>query len=154
MARHRFSVHVRASPAQVFALWTDLDRAREWIEGLTKVDDITGPVDRVGTRYVSWFGPMRSSTEVIEADRPRVFATRFGISGRTLLRGESRATFEPEGDGTRLTQEFVTEGLVAAIFGRIFAMGSYRGSFRGELDTFVRLAEAEARARTDPDRRL
>jgi hypothetical protein len=48
----------------------------------------------------------------------------------------------------------VTEGLVAAIFGRIFAMGSYRGSFRGELDTFVRLAEAEARARTDPDRRL
>jgi uncharacterized protein YndB with AHSA1/START domain len=150
MATHRLSVHVGAAPEDVFRLWTDLDRAKEWIEGLTKVTDISGPVDRVGTSYVSWFGPMRSTTEVIEVDRPRVFATRFGTSGRTLLRGENRTTFEPEGDGTRLTQEFRTEGLIAGIFGRIFALGSYRGSFRGELMTFVRLAEEEARSPAAP----
>ena len=31
------------------------------------------------------------------------------------------------------------------IIARIFATGSYRGSFRGELNDFVRLAEREAR---------
>lgn len=34
-------------------------------------------------------------------------------------------------------------GLVAAIFGRIFAGGSYRGSFQGELNAFAELAARE-----------
>ena len=32
-----FIVHVRAPREQVFDLWTDLDRAHEWIEGLTRI---------------------------------------------------------------------------------------------------------------------
>jgi type II secretory pathway component PulF len=54
------------------------------------------------------------------------------------------ATFEPSGEGTNLTQRFRTEGLIPAIAARIFATGSYRGSLRGELATFARLAEREA----------
>ena len=50
-------------------------------------------------------------------------------------------TFDPEGDGTRLTQVFRTRGLVSAIFARIFASGSYSGSFQGELEAFRDLVE-------------
>jgi hypothetical protein len=40
----------------------------------------------------------------------------------------------------------VTEGIVPAIVARVFASGSYRGSFRGELDSFRKICESEARA--------
>ena len=141
MGTHRLTVHVAAQPDAVFRLWTDLDRMHEWVGGVTNVTDVTGPVGRAGTRYTVWFGRMASRSEVLEADPPRFIRTRFRSR---LLGGETTATFEPEGDGTRLVQEFRTEGLVAAIAGWIFSRGSYRGSFQGELNDFARLAEAEA----------
>ena len=140
MGHYRFVVHVKAPPEHVFALWNDLDRAHEWTEGLTRITDVTGPSDAAGTRYTVWFGRLRSPTEVLEAERPRLVKTRFG---GWLLRGVTQATFEDQDGGTRLTQEFWTEGIIPAISGRIWAIGSYRGSFRGELNAFVRLAERE-----------
>ncbi len=148
MGTYRFTVHVEASPEVVFGLWTDLDRMKDWVGGVTKVTDRTGPMDRAGTRYVVWFGGMRSETEVLDVEPARRFRTRFG---NRLLRGESSATFEPDGTGTRLTQEFRTYGLIAAIAARIFASGSYRGSFRGELQAFAKLAELEPRRASTPE---
>jgi hypothetical protein len=37
-----------------------------------------------------------------------------------------------------------TEGLVSEITSRLFSMGSYKGSYQGELNDFARLAEREA----------
>ncbi len=145
MGRYTFSAHVAAPPEQVFALWTDLGRMRERVGGVTGVTDLSGPIDRVGTTYVVRFGRMGSPTEIIEVDRPRVFATRFG---NRLLRGRSRATFEPDGDGTAMTQELETIGRVSSIMAWLFAHGSYQGSFRGELETFAGLAEREASSRS------
>ena len=51
--------------------------------------------------------------------------------------------FEPHSDGSRVTLEVRTEGLVPGIAGRLLATGSYRGSFRGDLRSFARLAERE-----------
>jgi hypothetical protein len=62
-----------------------------------------------------------------------------------LLRGRSSATFEADGDGTCVTQEFETVGLISALSSWAFSRGSYEGSFRGELEKFARLAEREAR---------
>ena len=145
MGRHRFTVDIAAPLEAVFDLWTDLDRAHEWIGGLSRVTDLTGPSDQAGTRYTTWFGSMRSETEILEAERPRHLRTRFGS---WLLRGETRVTFAraSTAGGTRLTQEFVTEGVIPAISARIFATGSWNGSFRGELATFARIAEREASA--------
>jgi carbon monoxide dehydrogenase subunit G len=142
VARYTFTTRAAAPIETVFDLWTDLDRMREWVGGVSKVTDVSGPVDRAGTRYVTWFGRMRSPTEVIEAERPRLFATRFG---NFILRGTNRTVFEPDGKGTRITQTFKTVGIISAISSRIFAAGSYRGSFQGELEAFARLAEAQAR---------
>ena len=140
MAEYRFSILVHATPQRVFDAFTDLDRIPEWIGGVTRVTDRSGPIDRPGTRYTVWFGRMRSPTEILEVERPRHFRTRFG---NLILKGESDVTFEPEGDGTRLTQVFRTRGIVAAIFGRLFATGSFKGSFRGELEAFRRVVESD-----------
>ena len=120
----------------------------EWVGGVTGVTDVSGPIDRAGSTYIVHFGPMKSPTEVIDVERPRRFATKFG---NLILRGRSAATFEPEGDGTRITQEFETVGRISAISAWIFSRGSYEGSFRGELEKFARLAEREAGTRRQPE---
>jgi uncharacterized protein YndB with AHSA1/START domain len=141
MARYAYTVRVDAPPAAVFDLWTDLDRMAEWVGGVTRVSEPSGPIDAVGTRYSVWFGGMRSDAVVIEAQRPHRFATRFGSR---ILRGTNRATFTEDGGGTLLTQQFDTEGLVPAVVAWVFGHGSYRGSFRGELQAFAHLAAREA----------
>jgi len=141
VAHYKISTVVAAPIDKVFALWTDLERMGDWVGGVTGVTDISGPIDRAGTTYVVHFGPVKSPTEVLEVERPRRFATKFGS---WVLRGRSSATFEPEGDGTRVTQEFETVGRISAISAWIFSRGSYEGSFRGELEKFARIAEREA----------
>ena len=141
MPTHRLTVFAAAPPEVVFDLWIDLDRMKEWVGGVTGVTDITGPVDKAGTRYVTRFGRMKSPTTVIEAERPHRFATRFG---NWLMRGENVTTFVPEGEGTRINEVFRTEGLISAITAWLFSAGSYKGSFQGELNDFAKLAEREA----------
>jgi uncharacterized protein YndB with AHSA1/START domain len=145
VAHYIFSTHVAAPPDQVFALWTNLPRMGEWVGGVTGVTDVSGPVDQPGTTYVVLFGRMRSPTEILEVEPPRRFVTRFG---NWVLRGRSSATFEPDGEGTRVTQEFETVGVISAISSWVFSRGSYEGSFRGELEKFARIAEREARPGT------
>src|SRR6476469_3702615 len=130
MGHHTLSAHTDATPEQAFDLWTNLDRAGEWVGGLTRVTDVDGPIDHVGTHYTSWFGKMSSPSEVIAVERPRLFRTRFG---NRMLAGENQATFEPDGSGTRIDQEFWTKGMIPGLMARIFSLGSYKGSFQGEL---------------------
>ena len=141
MAEHRVSTFIAAPPERVFALWMDLERMKEWVGGVTGVTDITGPIDQAGTRYTVRFGPMKSPTVIIDVERPRHVRTRFG---NVILKGESEVWLEPEADGTRLTQTFRTRGIISAITGRLFAAGSYNGSFQGELEAFRRIVELEA----------
>lgn len=143
MGTYSFSADIHAPRERVFELWTNLARLTEWIQGLNKVTDVTGPSDQVGTSYVAWFGPFGSKTVILEAERPSRYRTKFG---NWMLRGENDATFEQVGDATRLTQTFRTVGAIPAFFGRLFAMGSYKGSFRGELNEFKRICEREERS--------
>ena len=136
VARYTISTQVAAPPEHVFALWTNLERMGEWVGGVTGVSDVSGPVDQAGTTYVVHFGPMKSPTEILEVERPRRFATRFG---NWLLRGRSSATFEPDGDGTRVTQEFETVGLD---LGRL-VMGVLARLLRGQLSRRAREVRAD-----------
>jgi len=143
MPTHRMTAFAAAPPELVFDLWIDLGRTKEWIQGVTRVTDISGPVDRAGTTYVVWFGRVQSPTVVLEAERPRRLSTRFGS---WILRGVNTTTFEPEGAGTRINEVMRTEGWVSEITSRLFSLGSYKGSYQGELNDFVRLAERAAGA--------
>lgn len=140
MGTHRVTTLVAAPPERVFAAWTDLDRFPEWIGGVTRVTDRVGSIDQAGSRYTVWFGKMASPTEILAVTPPWHIRTRFG---NAILKGESDVRFTAEGEGTRIRQEFMTRGFISAIFGRIFAMGSYRGSFQGELETFRKLVERD-----------
>ena len=117
MSRHRRSTCSRS--------WTNL-RAHgcRWVGGVTDVTGVSGPVDQVGTTYVVP-RPGQEPAEILEVDPPRRFATKFG---GWVLRGRSVAPFEPDGDGTRVTQEFDTVGRISAISSWIFSRGSYEGS--------------------------
>jgi uncharacterized membrane protein len=144
VARYQFEVEIGAPRDQVFDLWTNLARMAEWVGGVKDVVDISGPVDHAGTTYTVRFGNWATSpTTVIAAERPSHFATRFG---NTYLRGENEAWFEDAaGDAaTRLRQEFRIHGLLPRLVARIFATGSYKGSFRGELNHFKEICEREA----------
>ena len=147
MAEHRISIEIAATPEEVFALWMDLDRMTEWVGGVTGVTDVTGPIDVAGTRYTVRFGPMKSPTEILDVERPHHVRTRFG---NLILKGESDVRLEPTPEGTRLTQVFRTRGAISAITGRLFAAGSYEGSFKGELETFRKIVEREVKRPQPP----
>lgn len=140
MPTYRLSTFVAAPSELVFATWNDPNRFHEWIGGVTGVTDRTGPTDQAGSRYTVHFGRMTSPTEVLAAERPRHIRTQFG---NAILKGESDVTLTAEGAGTRIQQVIATRGFVSAIFGRIFSLGSYQGSFKGELETFRKLVERE-----------
>jgi uncharacterized protein YndB with AHSA1/START domain len=142
MSKYRFVVDIEAPREQVFARWTDLDRMPEWIGGMRDVVDLSGPVDQAGTTYTVRFGSWATSpTTVVAAERPSHYSTRFG---NTYLRGENEAWLEEIGGGTRLTQEFRVAGLLPRLMARVWATGSYKGSFRGELKHFKAICEREA----------
>lgn len=143
MGEYRLELRISAPPERVFDTWIDLDRMPEWVEGVTRVSDLSGPVDRPGTTYTVWFGRMRSLTEVLAAERPRLFQSRISS---WILKAENEARFEPDGDGTLVIQTFRTRGVISRLWARIFATGSHKGSFRGEMKTFARLVEAESSA--------
>ncbi len=144
MGKYRFEIDIAAPREQVFERWIDVERSSEWIEGMSRVSEISGPLDKAGTSYKVHFGSWSTSlTTILEAERPRWLRTKFGT---WLLRGEQTAQFDEIPTGTRLTQTFVTNGVIPAIMARIFASGSYKGSFRGELESFRRICEIEAHA--------
>jgi uncharacterized protein YndB with AHSA1/START domain len=145
MGTYAFTVDIAAPRDQVWALWTDLDRAQEWIEGMARISDLSGPIDQVGTTYKVYFGSWSTSTTtILEAEPPRYLKNRFG---NWFLRGEQSALLDETPGGTRLTQTFTTRGIIPAITGWIFSRGSYKGSFSGELATFKEICEREASAR-------
>ena len=126
--------------------------------GVTRVSDVAGRPDRPdftlpgaswplvsspGSRYTIWFGRRPVRIEVLFPAQPEegtVYRTRLDGSFR---RGESLVRFEPNSDGSRVTLEVRSEGLMPGIAGRLMAIGSYRGTFRGNLRSFARLAERE-----------
>jgi Polyketide cyclase / dehydrase and lipid transport len=146
MGRYSYTIEIDAPQELVFNLWTDLELMKKWVGGVTAVSEPTGPIDKAGTTYSIYFGRFGSKTEVVEAERPRLYATK---SGTFWMQLTNRGVFEPRaaGKGTRLTQTVDVYGSpLSRTFGWIFGHGSYRGSFLGELRHFGRIAEAEAAA--------
>ena len=141
MARFEFRTLVDAPPDRVFDLWTDLDRAQEWLVGLSKITDRTGSLDQPGSSYVMWFSGRPALVTVLEVQRPNLIKSRLGGG---LFKGLLGATFEPDAGGTRITEWSEPEGVGPTIASWIFSKGSWKGSFQGELKTFKRIAEREA----------
>ena len=95
------TIHVEATPEQVFDLWAQPERFREWQVPATEVKDITGTPGTVGygwTSVTTFVGrKMEAAMRVTAVERPRfVEAKSTGI-------GNVRMHFEPATGGTDIT---------------------------------------------------
>ncbi|MEY2421099.1 MAG: hypothetical protein QOI95_1166 [Acidimicrobiaceae bacterium] len=103
------SVHIDAPPEKVYELVTDVRRMGEWSPECRQcewLDGATGPA--VGARFKgsNRNGLIRWSTKphVLVADEGREFAFATDVRGKDLTKWSYR--FEPDGDGTKVTESF------------------------------------------------
>lgn len=133
--------YVAAPIERVYAAYVDPALMPTWLE-LQAVTDLTGPVDRAGTRFTQvYWGRWRFRTEVVRADPP----TLHEMAGRAPLATTYRwlARFAPEGEGTRVTLESDTRvfGALDSLAERLFA-ASGETQARRHLATLAALVEA------------
>jgi uncharacterized protein YndB with AHSA1/START domain len=114
---------VRAPIEHVYAAYVDPAVLPRWM-GIRTITDLSGPLDRPGTRFVEVvFGPYRPRSEVLAAEPPSLHE----MVGRTFLSLGYRWTahFVDQGESTEVTldAEAILPGL-AGRFARRFLVGS------------------------------
>jgi hypothetical protein len=107
--RDERSIHVAASPGEVYALVADVTRTPEFspeIDRCTWLDGATGPA--VGARFEAVNRVKRGSwknrpvVKVADAGREFAFSRTEKFAGEVLW----RYRFEPEGDGAQVTESY------------------------------------------------
>ncbi len=103
------SIHIDASPEKVYELVSDVRRMGEWSPECRHcewLDGATGPA--VGARFKgsnrSGFARWSTKPRVVTADEGREFAFATELRGKDLTKWSYR--FDPDGDGTKLTESF------------------------------------------------
>jgi uncharacterized protein YndB with AHSA1/START domain len=103
------SVHVDAPPEKVYDTVTDVTRMGEWSPETVRCEWLDGATGAaVGARFKgsNKNGLVRWSTKprVVAVDNGKEFAFVTDFRGKDMTRWTYR--FEPDGDGTRLTESF------------------------------------------------
>jgi uncharacterized protein YndB with AHSA1/START domain len=103
----KYDIWIEASPDDVWAVYTDLDRIPEWQTGAPRVAEANGSGDVVGTTYLVRRGPMTSRSMITAADRPGHHASHTqAVLGLTF---DLVADLTAADGGTRLALEARTE---------------------------------------------
>ena len=141
------TIHIEATPEQVFDVWARPERFREWQVPATEVKDITGTPGAVGygwTSVTTFVGrKMEAPMRVTAIDRPR-FVEAKSSGGVT---GTVRLHFEPAAGGTDVTAESEYEmplGFIGDAANKLFVERSTAESWDKSLAKFKALVEAEA----------
>jgi uncharacterized protein YndB with AHSA1/START domain len=151
MPQFRFSIRVPLSRERAFTLYTDADRLTEWFPQARAVAHLTAPLDHPGSTYTIRFDGLPDAREEVLEIVPGVLQRRHFVQGRGVsVWGEARIHFRTV-DGETEVEEEVEYGyspallspLLMALFDR-----TSRAAMRRELESFRRLAEAEARGVT------
>ncbi len=141
------TIHVEATPEQVFDLFADPERFPEWQVPAAEVKDITGRPGVVGlgwTTVATFAGrKMENHMRVTAGERPRFFEVKGTGSGNATLRGR----LEPATGGTDLTIESEYDmplGFIGDAANKLFFEKAYADSWDKSLEKFKALVEAEA----------
>jgi uncharacterized protein YndB with AHSA1/START domain len=103
----KYDIWIEASPDEVWAAYTDLDRIPEWQTGAPRVAEASGSGDVVGTTYLVRRGPMTSRSTVTAADAPTHHASHTqAVLGLTF---DLVADLTAADGGTRIALEARTE---------------------------------------------
>jgi len=145
MGRYRMARHIRATPGDVFRAFTVPELLADWMDG-TGVIDVTGPLDKPGTRYTFVVaGPWRFRTEVVRVEGHRLHE----VAGRGPLGAAYRmvATLTA-GDGWTdlelLTEYTVPLGPIGRWIDRRWIDREPRTIANRELDRLVTLVSDPA----------
>jgi uncharacterized protein YndB with AHSA1/START domain len=145
----RFTSEVSAPVADVYAAHTDAGRIPDWFPGVRAIEEISGPLDRVGSTYRLRFSRwIVGRCEVVSADPPHLHArtwdsTPLGSSGRATMR-----FFEVAPGRTRIDFHAVYRlpfGLLGRLADRLPPVRRRaESSMRQEIDSFARFVEHRA----------
>ena len=158
--RDEVSVHIDATPREVYALVADVTRMPEWSPEIRRCEWLDGATEAsVGARFVATNkvrrGPAwknRPVVTVAEPGRELAFSRTEKLAGTVVW----RYRFEAEGGGTRVVESYeVTEPLTRAgwfVIGRLFGCRDRRAELRdGMRQTLDRLrVEAERTSTATP----
>jgi carbon monoxide dehydrogenase subunit G len=144
------TIHIEATPEQVFDLISNAERLQEWQVPAAEVKDITGTPGTVGygwTAASTFAGrKMEGHMSVTAVERPRSFELKSTGTFAATVRGR----FEPAAGGTDVTIENEYEmplGFIGGAVDKLFVEKSFAESWDKSLAKLKALAEAEAPAR-------
>ncbi len=144
------SITIKASVEQVFKTFTDLDKAAERIEGITKIEILDGPaIMQIGTKWRETrvlFGS--EATEVMWVTE---LTPNQGYTVETSSHGAKYITtygFTPEGDTTDVQFSFEgiplnTSARIMSIFGKLF-LGATKKALHKDLENLKQAAEQKS----------
>lgn len=138
MAFRETSLETPASPAEVWRVWSDIDRWPEWNPDM-KEARLDGPLKLGATGMINTRSGGKHDVVVTHYQDGRSFELE-----STALPGTKmaiRATIAPEGNGSRVTQGFEPRGLLAPIVGPMMS-GSILKTFNAVLDGLKQRVEA------------
>lgn len=141
-----YSREINAPPHRVFEVFSDLPNAAERISGIESVEMLTdGPVGK-GTRWTEtrkMMGKLSSETMTITGfDPPKSYTAEAESCGAHYT---SVFTFEPAGEGTRVTMTF--EGRPVSLFAKLMMplgalmSGALKKMIAKDLDDLARYCE-------------
>jgi len=147
MPSYSFSEHIKAPPARVFELFTDIERAPEHVSGIKRVEVLTEGGVKPGMKWREtreFAGREATETLEITALEPnksyRVDCDSHGAIWRSDFR------FTPDGDGTRVDLEMrcLPQTLKAKIMSPLSLLfaGMLKKAIRQDLDDLKRAAES------------
>jgi uncharacterized membrane protein len=146
MTKIHLTTHFDAPIERVFELGTDYSRYPEWNVSYAEIKEVTGPVDKVGTKIhtvMKILGRrMEGWAEVVEVDRPRYLKiSGTGFEGGMLNYSQR---FAPAGSGTDLEFEAEYElpaGLLGHIADKLFVEKAVERDLRHSMENFKALVE-------------
>jgi uncharacterized protein YndB with AHSA1/START domain len=142
----RFTTEIASSLGEVFAAHVEAPRIPDWFPGVRSIEDVSGPLDRVGTRYRLRFSRLIASRcEVVAVDPPRMHARTWnarplGSSGKATMR------FFEERPGRTRVDFHATYDLPFGSLGRVIArlpvvQRRAERDMRREIDSFKDFVE-------------
>jgi hypothetical protein len=140
MAKYALTIDIAAPRDFLFDLWTDPERMADWTQGLTRVTDVTGVIGETGSRFRAWYGTLDEKIEVVASERPFYVRRRSTFGG---IKVETAMALEATDGGTRVRQSWTARGIKSRVWARLLAIGTYRWSFRAELNRFAQVAARE-----------
>jgi len=148
MAHVKVTEHVEAPIERVFDLFIDAKRWPEFMPGGIEVKEVTGPLDKAGTRIreaSKFMGrTFESWDEIVEIERPRMVKMTMEGSG---FKGTATYRLTPAGKGTDVVVESDYEmgaGFLSHIADRLFLERAMERQMRHAGENMKAILEAEA----------